>query len=84
MRTHHVGVLIGFEIQMPSDIKWHFIGNLQSNKAKNLVKEVPNLFVVESVDSVKIANALDKACVSAGRTELLNVMVQVLAALCLN
>ena len=26
--------------QMPDDIKWHFIGGLQSNKAKMLVNNV--------------------------------------------
>ena len=35
--------------QLPVDIQWHFIGHLQSNKAKKLVKEVPNLAVVETV-----------------------------------
>merc|ERR1719231_779085 len=28
---------------MPSDVRWHFIGHLQSNKAKALVKGVPGL-----------------------------------------
>ena len=62
-------------MQLPQDIKWHFIGHLQSNKAKILLKGVPNLYMVEGVDSSKSATALDKAC--AGRTELLRVMVQV-------
>ncbi|KAJ1475912.1 hypothetical protein T484DRAFT_3137539 [Baffinella frigidus] len=62
--------------QMPEDIKWHFIGHLQSNKAKMLVKSVPGLFMVESVDSKKCASSLDKACEAAGRGPL-QVMVQV-------
>ncbi|KAG3110265.1 hypothetical protein PI125_g10162 [Phytophthora idaei] len=61
---------------LPADIKWHYIGHVQSNKAKPLVRDVPNLFVVETVDSIKIANALNKAS-SEFRTEKLNVMVQV-------
>lgn len=35
--------------QLPGDVQWHFIGHLQSNKAKKLVAEVPNLAVVETV-----------------------------------
>jgi hypothetical protein len=35
---------------LPQDIKWHFIGHLQSAKAAKLVKSVPNLSVVETVD----------------------------------
>jgi hypothetical protein len=35
---------------LPQDIKWHFIGHLQSTKAAKLVKSVPNLSVVETVD----------------------------------
>ncbi|KAI9907756.1 hypothetical protein PsorP6_016383 [Peronosclerospora sorghi] len=61
---------------LPADIKWHYIGHVQSNKAKVLVRDVPNLFLVETVDSVKIANALNKAS-GEFRTEKLNVMVQV-------
>ncbi|WZZ25167.1 hypothetical protein YC2023_008568 [Brassica napus] len=42
--------------QLPEDIKWHFIGNLQSNKVKPLLTGVPNLVMVESVDDEKIRN----------------------------
>jgi uncharacterized pyridoxal phosphate-containing UPF0001 family protein len=40
--------------QLPADIQWHFVGHLQSNKAKALVSGVPNLYMVESVDSLKV------------------------------
>jgi uncharacterized pyridoxal phosphate-containing UPF0001 family protein len=46
---------------MPIDIRWRFIGHVQSNKAKQLVKGVPGLVMVETVDSVKLANKLDAA-----------------------
>jgi len=62
--------------EMPKDIQWHFIGHLQSNKAKK-VCAVPNLFMVETVDTVKLANALNKVCVKLERPEPLNVLVQV-------
>lgn len=64
---------------LPEDIRWHFIGQLQSNKAKLLVSSVPGLWAVESVDSVKLARKLDAACAEhrpAGG-EPLNVYVQV-------
>lgn len=62
---------------MPRDVQWHFIGHLQSNKAKALVQAVPNLYSVETVDSQKIANHLNRACEAAERDEKLKVMVQV-------
>lgn len=66
--------------KLPADIKWHFIGQLQSNKAKALVAGVPNLWMVESVDSIKLANLLNKAVAAAAgqRAEpKLRVLVQV-------
>jgi pyridoxal phosphate enzyme (YggS family) len=54
--------------QCPPDINWHFIGQLQSNKAKALVAGVPNLWAVESVDSVKLAQLLEKAAAARGQS----------------
>lgn len=39
---------------LPADIRWHFIGHLQSNKVKPLLEGVPNLAMVETVDSTKV------------------------------
>ncbi|WOH08017.1 hypothetical protein DCAR_0727453 [Daucus carota subsp. sativus] len=64
------------ENYLPQDIIWHFIGHLQSNKAKSLLAAVPNLAVVEGVDNQKIANHLDRAVASIKR-EPLRVLVQV-------
>ncbi|PMD45994.1 hypothetical protein L207DRAFT_506976 [Hyaloscypha variabilis F] len=50
---------------LPREIRWHFIGGLQSNKCKPLTSTIPNLFLVSSVDSQKKATQLDK-----GRAEL--------------
>lgn len=63
--------------KLPKDIEWHFIGKLQSNKCKTLVKGVPNLHVVETVDTVKLANKLNNACESVSRDKPLRVFVQV-------
>ncbi|MGE4558830.1 MAG: YggS family pyridoxal phosphate-dependent enzyme [Desulfobulbus sp.] len=52
--------------------KWHFIGHLQSNKAKQAV----TLFdMVETVDRLKIAKALDSQATHLGKT--LSVLIQV-------
>uniref|UniRef100_A0A452Y0D1 Alanine racemase N-terminal domain-containing protein n=2 Tax=Aegilops tauschii subsp. strangulata TaxID=200361 RepID=A0A452Y0D1_AEGTS len=68
--AHRQGILL------PEDIEWHFIGNLQSNKAKALLAGVPSLDMVESVDDEKIANRLDRVVADLGRRPL-KVLVQV-------
>nr|CAH8847198.1 unnamed protein product [Trichobilharzia regenti] len=57
------------------DIKWHFIGRIQTNKIKKLAG-VNNLYMVETVDSIDHAQALDSAWGSIHLTPL-NVMIQV-------
>jgi hypothetical protein len=51
--------LIGHKAQ------WHMIGHLQSNKAK---KAVTVFDMIETVDSMKLARAIDKACGKIGKT----------------
>ena len=46
---------------LPKDIIWHFIGHLQSNKATKIINEVPNLGILETVDSLKLARKLNSA-----------------------
>lgn len=67
--------LVEKAVQLPNDIKWHFIGHLQSSKAAKLVKKVTNLDVVETVDSIKLANKLNNAC--EVRSDPLKVYIQV-------
>ncbi|MGN9808679.1 YggS family pyridoxal phosphate-dependent enzyme [Micromonospora sp. BQ11] len=55
------------------EARWHFIGQLQRNKAKSVVRYAD---VVHSVDSVRLARALDAASASA-RDRPLDVLVQV-------
>jgi PLP dependent protein len=57
-------------------LKWHYIGALQSNKAKALLA-VPGLWCIETVDRIKIAGALQKAAEGAGWITPLRVLVQV-------
>jgi len=63
---NYVGELVGKSKELPEDIEWHFIGHLQSNKAKTVLR-VPNLWVIETVDTVKLANKLNKACEDLNR-----------------
>ena len=66
--------------QLPQDIQWHFIGHLQSNKALSLLEAVPNLAVMQTLDSEKLAgrlnSAVEKVLESRGRRPL-DVFIQV-------
>ena len=55
-------------------IRWHFIGHLQSNKVKALLM-VPNLYMVHSIDRLKIAKLMEKRLTSEERS--LRVLIQV-------
>ncbi len=46
-------------------VKWHMIGHLQSNKAK---KAAAIFDMIETVDSLKLAKAIEKACRGLGKT----------------
>ncbi len=43
--------------ELPRDIQWHFIGHLQTNKVKYIV---PFVSLIHSLDSVKLANEIDR------------------------
>ena len=62
--------------KLPRDISWHFIGHLQSGKASKLIREVPNLAVIETVDTLKLASKLNAACTTANRPNL-DIYIQV-------
>lgn len=47
------------------DIRWHFIGHLQTNKVKHVADWI---HLVHAVDSVRLASALSAAAAKAGRT----------------
>lgn len=42
---------------LPNDIRWHFIGHLQSNKVRQIV---PFVQLIHSVDSLKLAEEINK------------------------
>eukprot|EP00008_Paramoeba_atlantica_P006153 CAMPEP_0201489298 /NCGR_PEP_ID=MMETSP0151_2-20130828/21916_1 /ASSEMBLY_ACC=CAM_ASM_000257 /TAXON_ID=200890 /ORGANISM="Paramoeba atlantica, Strain 621/1 / CCAP 1560/9" /LENGTH=248 /DNA_ID=CAMNT_0047874843 /DNA_START=263 /DNA_END=1009 /DNA_ORIENTATION=- len=78
---NYVQELIEKSQELPSDIEWHFIGSLQTNKVKPLLKKVPFLSFLETITSVKLANEVEKAVArliaSGERKEKLRVFVQV-------
>lgn len=49
--------------KLPQDIKWHFIGHLQSNKVRQIVGRVE---MIESVDTVRLLNIIDRESERAG------------------
>ena len=49
---------------LPSDIEWHFIGHLQTNKVKYIA---PYISMVEAVDSLKLLREIDKQAARCNR-----------------
>ena len=43
--------------QLPNDIHWHFIGHLQTNKVRDLLKLRP--YLIQSVDSERLLQAIN-------------------------
>jgi PLP dependent protein len=50
---------------MPTDINWHFIGHLQSNKVKYIA---PFVYMIQSVDSIKLLQEVQKQAAKYNRT----------------
>ncbi len=48
---------------LPKDIQWHFIGHLQTNKVKYIVDKVA---LIHSVDSIKLAETIEKEAEKKG------------------
>lgn len=57
---------------LPSDIEWHFIGHLQTNKVRQLVGKV---LMIESIDSERLLDLIDKESARVG--VVTNVLLQV-------
>jgi PLP dependent protein len=74
---NYIQELVTKSADLPEDIKWHFIGALQSNKCKLLVEKVKNLWCVETVDSEKKARLLESGAAVIERKDLLKVFIQV-------
>ncbi|MBQ9549099.1 MAG: YggS family pyridoxal phosphate-dependent enzyme [Bacteroidales bacterium] len=57
---------------LPRDIEWHLLGHLQTNKIRQVL---PWVSLLESLDSLHLAGALEQACAEADR--VLSVLVEV-------
>lgn len=57
---------------LPGDIQWHFIGHLQTNKLKLVL---PHCSLIQSVDSVRLMEAMEKYCTASGQTA--NILLEV-------
>lgn len=51
---------------LPDDIRWHFIGHLQSNKVRAVAGRVA---LIESVDSERLLELIDRAAEAAGTVQ---------------
>lgn len=50
---------------LPTDIEWHMIGQLQTNKVRSIV---PFVRLIHSVDSVRLAEIIQREAAKCGRT----------------
>ena len=72
---NYVQELVGKQPVLPGDIRWHFIGHLQSNKVKYIASFV---HLIHGVDSLKLLEAIDKEGRKLGKT--INCLLQVYIA----
>ncbi|MBD2507450.1 YggS family pyridoxal phosphate-dependent enzyme [Nostoc muscorum FACHB-395] len=63
------------ELQDLLDITWHFIGHLQSNKAKKAIEQFP---WIHSVDNLKLAQRLDQLAQQLGVSPQVCLQVKIL------
>lgn len=61
---NYVQELLAKQAALPADIRWHFIGALQSNKVKYIA---PFVHLIHSVDSLKLLKEIHKQGVANGR-----------------
>lgn len=61
---NYVQELIEKENTLPKDIRWHFIGHLQSNKVKYIA---PFVYLIHGVDSLKLLQEINKQALKSGR-----------------
>jgi PLP dependent protein len=62
---NYVQELVDKQAQLPTDIRWHFIGHLQSNKVKYIA---PFVHLIHGVDSVNLLKEISKQAIKCNRT----------------
>ena len=60
---------------LPTDARWHLIGHLQTNKAKQAV----GAHLIHTVDSMRVAKALDKAAAATNAVQRVLIEVNLAA-----
>jgi pyridoxal phosphate enzyme (YggS family) len=61
---NYVQELVEKQAQLPSDIRWHFIGHLQRNKVKYIA---PFVHLIHGVDSVSLLKEINKEASKSSR-----------------
>src|SRR5215213_10253465 len=61
---NYVQELVDKQQQLPSDIRWHFIGHLQTNKVKYIAAFV---HLIHCVDSFKLLKEINKQAQKMGK-----------------
>ena len=61
---NYVQELTGKWQELPADVRWHFIGRLQTNKVKYIA---PFVHLIHSVDSFKLLKEIHRQGVASGR-----------------
>ncbi len=69
---NYVQELVDKQAQLPKDIRWHFIGHLQSNKVKYIA---PFVHLIHGVDSLKLLQEINKQ--AAKNNRVINCLLQV-------
>jgi pyridoxal phosphate enzyme (YggS family) len=62
---NYVQELVNKYDQLPKDIRWHFIGHLQSNKVKYIA---PFVHLIHGVDSLSLLKEINKQALKSDRT----------------
>ena len=62
---NYVQELVGKYEQLPKDIRWHYIGHLQSNKVKYIA---PFVHLIHGVDSLSLLKEINKQALKNNRT----------------
>ena len=69
---NYVQELLAKQEKLPADIRWHFIGHLQSNKVKYIA---PFVHLIHGVDSFRLLKEINKQGQKTGR--VIDVLLQV-------
>lgn len=72
---NYVQELVEKQELLPTDINWHFIGHLQSNKVKYIA---PFVYLIHGVDSISLLKEINKQAIKNNR--IINCLLQIYIA----